>query len=253
MKLLNTLVLSSFTFTLMASETETVQDMSDPLAVYTQAGIGHTSNGLNIKLGQTFDTGHDHTMGMNVIELKGLMGDSVGWDDNKSNSIDSLRFRRFGADLTNGRGSQVDLNYHFQDEAGTISYSFIQALPSIGPLQLYPLAGAGAAIGNNVVADNGEVISGYSVPGTFTVLGVYGKLELTEKLWLNYNPMWMSTLSGSDTYKEHGIDGKSQVLAHEFAISYQINPRLNVRYFANWTEYNNYNDGEHRVEVNYQL
>ncbi len=54
-----------------------VQDMSDPLAVYTQAGLGYTDKGLNLKIGQTYDTGSDTTMGMNVVEVKGFAGDAV--------------------------------------------------------------------------------------------------------------------------------------------------------------------------------
>lgn len=233
--------------------TEAVQDMSDPLAVYTQVGMGYTDKGLNLKLGQTFDTGSDTTMGMHVLELKGGYGDALGARDYADDSIDSLRLRRFGVDLTNGRGSQVDFNYDFDSEAGSLSYSFIQAIPALGPLQLYPLAGVGAAFANNALGDNGETISGYTVPGTFAVVGAYGKLTLTDNIWLNYNPMYMSTLSGSDTYKEHAFADNDSILAHEFAASYQINPRLNVRYFAQWNEELSYRDGSHIVEFNYQL
>ena len=41
---------------------EQLQDMSDPLAVYTQAGFGITDKGANIKIGQTYKsvtTRHD--------------------------------------------------------------------------------------------------------------------------------------------------------------------------------------------------
>lgn len=233
--------------------TEAVQDMSDPLAVYTQVGMGYTDKGLNLKLGQTFDTGSDTTMGMHVLELKGGLGEALGTRDYADDSIDSLRLRRFGVDLTNGRGSQVDFNYDFDSEAGSLSYSFIQALPALGPLQLYPLAGVGAAFANNAIGDNGEAISGYSVPGTFALIGTYGKLNLTDDIWLNYNPMYMSTLSGSETYKNHAFAGNDSILAHEFAASYQINPRLNLRYFAQWNENLSYRDGSHIVEFNYQL
>ena len=43
----------------MASEEKDVQDMSDPLAVYTQVGGGLTDKGANFKFGQTYDTGSD--------------------------------------------------------------------------------------------------------------------------------------------------------------------------------------------------
>ena len=71
---------------------------------------------------------------------------------------------------------------------------------------------------------------------------------------LNYNPFYLSTLSGSNNYKDnaYGI-GNDSILLHEFAASYQINPRLNIRYFANWNENVDFSDGDHRIEFNYQL
>ena len=245
------LVLASASPSVFA-ETE-IQDMSDPLAVYTQLGAGYTDRGINFKLGQTFDTGNDATMGMNVFEVKGALGEALGFRDYANDSIDSVRFRRFEADLTNGRGMQIDMNYDFNNEVGSASYSFIQALPKFGPVQFYPLAGLGVSFANNAMGDNGEVVSGYSVPGTFGVVGTYTKIDVTDKIWLNYNPMWMTTLSGSDVYKEGGFAGESSVFAHEVAASYQFTPRFNVRYFANWTEYNSFKDGEHRIEFNYQI
>ncbi|SEG44232.1 hypothetical protein [Vibrio hangzhouensis] len=246
-------VLVSTNFVAIASEDSQVQDMSDPLAVYTQLGGGITDRGLNFKMGQTFDTGSETTMGMNVLEIKGALGETLGFRDDANDSVDSMRFRRFQADMTNGRGMQIDANYDFNAEAGSLSYSFIQALPKFGPVQFYPLAGVGVAFANNALGDNGEVISGYSVPGTFGLVGTYTKIEITDKIWLNYNPMWMTTLSGSTLYTEAGFNGESSVLAHEVAASYQFTPRFNVRYFANWTEYSQFKDGEHRIEFNYQI
>ncbi|GAB1621527.1 hypothetical protein AAOGI_15770 [Agarivorans albus] len=115
-----------------AGETDSVQDMSDPLAVYTQVGAGYTNTGLNLKLGQTFDTGEDTTMGMHVFEVKGILGDTLSSDENARDSVQSLRYRKFEADLTNGRGSQIDSNYDFENESGSISYSIIQSLSALG-------------------------------------------------------------------------------------------------------------------------
>ena len=235
------------------STQDEIQDMSDPLAVYTQVGGGITNKGLNAKLGQTYDTGDDNTMAMAVLEVKGIMGDTLGWDSKGRNSVDSIRLRNFDVDLTNGRGSQLDMSYDFDSEEGSVSYSFIQALPKMGAFSLYPLAGAGVAFGNNVMGDGGEKVSGYSVPGTFAVLGAYTKLDVTDKIWLNYNPMWLTSLSGSDVYTKTGFAGKGDILTHEFAASYQINPRLNIRYFANWNEHVDFGDGDHRIELNYQI
>ncbi|TOA32346.1 hypothetical protein CGK30_16335, partial [Vibrio parahaemolyticus] len=61
------------------------------------------------------------------------------------------------------------------------------------------------------------------------------------------------TLSGSSQYKDAYYAGEDNILTHEFALSYQINPRANIRYFANWNEHVNFGDGDHRIEFNYQF
>ncbi len=245
------------------TEEKEVQDMSDPLAVYTQAGFGVTNKGLNVKIGKTYDTGLDTKMGMNVIEIKGIAGEVAGWDSNsvRDDSIDSFRFRNFSVDMTNGRGSQIDVSYEVESETMDASYSFMQTLPKMGRVQFYPLAGIGVRVMNGDMVSNNanglgytiEDASGYSVPGTFGIVGTYSKIEVTDKIWLNYNPMWLTTVSGSDTFTDHGFAGESNILTHEFAASYQITPRANVRYFGNWNEHNNFGDGDHRVEFNYQF
>lgn len=237
----------------VADEVTDVQDMSDPLAVFTQLGAGVADRGINLKMGQTFDTGSDTTMGMNVLEVKGIYGDALGFRDNTVDSVDSVRLRHVNVDLINGRGAMLDADYNFNDEVGNLSYSLIQALPALGPVQFFPLAGAGVTLANNALGDDGQVISGYSMPGTFALVGTYSKIDITDKIWLNYNPMWLTSLSGSDVYKNHAFEGDSSVFRHEFAASYQFTPRFNVRYFANWTENTKFKDGEHRIEFNYQL
>ena len=242
-------------FAPLALAEEELEDMSDPLSVFTQVGLGATDKGVNLKIGKSYDTNDDTTAAMNVFEVKGFLGESLGFNDDSSlldNSIDSVRFRNFQVDLTNGRASQIDVNYDVDSESGTSSYSFIQALPTFGRLTLYPLAGAGVAFGNTVLED-GTKIGGYTIPGTFAVAGTYSKLEITDKIWFNYNPMWMTTLSGSDRFTEESMEGDSNVLNHEVSLSYQVSPRFNVRYFANWSENETYGDGEHRLEFNYQL
>ena len=249
-----------FSASTLAEENE-VQDMSDPTAVYTQAGIGLTNKGINVKIGDSYDTGNPDTMAMNVIEIKGIAGDTFGWDsgDVKDNSVDTLRFRNFSLNLTNGRGQQLDVNYnrkdsHLADENGNASYAIIQALPKVGLFNFYPLIGMGMEFGNNVIEDDGSIDSGYSIQGFNGLIGTYIKMAVTEKLWINYNPFYLSTLSGSDNYVDNAYgEGNDSVLTHEFATSYQFTPTFNIRYFANWSEYTDFEDGDHRVEVNYQL
>ncbi|MGF1697189.1 hypothetical protein L4C54_16090 [Vibrio lamellibrachiae] len=239
-----------------------IQDMSDPLAVFTQAGVGYTDKGINLKIGQTYDTGSDTTMGMNIIEVKGIAGEAVGWNGRGADdSIDSIRYRNFTVDLTNGRGAQVDVNMAFDKDLGaqgSASYSFIQALPKMGPVNLYPLAGMGMAFGeelpNSSNGSDAQLQDRWDIHGTFYVVGLYGKVEITDNIWLNYNPMYMGSVSGSDDYKANafGIDS-GEILLHEAVVSYQINPRSNVRYYANWNENNRYQTGDHKIEYNYQF
>lgn len=238
-----------------AEDDEPLQDMSDPLAVYTQGGVGLTDKGINFKVGQSYDTGNPETMGMNLIELKGALGGSLGWagSSQRNDAVDSMRFRNFGVNLKNGRGSQTDITYDFNHESGSMTYSLLQSLPKMGRFNLYPLAGVGLAFANNALQDDGTIASGYTFPGTLAVLGMYGKFTITDKIWLNYNPIWTTSLSGSDNFKDYGFEGDSSVFAHEFIVSYQLNKRSNIRLFANWSENISIGDGDHRVEYNYQF
>nr|WP_023602925.1 hypothetical protein [Aliivibrio logei] len=248
------LLISLPLFSLSCIAEETPQDMSDPLAVYTQAGFGITDKGINLKIGQTYDTGNADTAAMNIIEIKGIAGEQLGLrdaDDYSSvdDSIDSFRFRNFSANMKNGSGRQIDMSYDVETETLTSSYSILQALPQIGIFSFFPLAGVGVTVQNDQTG-----VSGYSIPGTFALVGMYTKAQLTDKIWINYNPMYMSALSGSDTYKEDAYgEGNGDILTHEFAISYQINARSNIRYFANWNEYTDISKGDHRIEYNYQF
>lgn len=238
-----------------------IQDMSDPLAIYTQAGFGVTDKGINLKVGQTYDTGDESTAAMNIIEVKGIFGDALGWrgESVTSDSIDSFRFRNFSTNLTNGRATQIDANYNLNpnlvaSESADVSYSLIQAFPPTGAFTFYPLAGVGVSIGKDAIEDDGSIDSGYSTMGVYALVGMYSKIKINDKIWLNYNPFWLTTIAGSDNYTDnyYGL-GKSHILTHEFAASYQINPRMNLRYFANFNENVDFMDGDHRIEFNYQL
>ncbi len=248
--------LASYQINSYAQNNDTgVQDMSDPLAVYTQAGFGITDKGINIKIGQSYRSNQPGIMAMNVIEMKGVGGELFNIRDNSNpiytnvdDSIDSFRLRNFQVEVVKGLGRQLDLNYDVDNDKLDVSYSFIKSLPKFGILQLYPLVGAGVTIANDFNDDKG-----YEIPGTFTVVGMYSKLDLTDKIWINYNPMYMHTLSGSDKYKNDYYAGDNNILTHEFAVSYQINLRTNIRYFANWNEHVSFADGDHRIEFNYQF
>lgn len=181
-------IISGLSFSAFAEDIKEYEDMSDPLAVYSQAGFGVTDKGLNLKYGQTYDPKEENTMGMNIIEVKGIYGEALGWSGNsqRDNSIDSLRFRNFEVNTENGRGSQIDLNYSVESQALDASYSFIQALPKYHGFQVFPLAGAGVRVlngeitghaANNLGYEVDQQNIGYTIPGTFGVIGAYSKFE----------------------------------------------------------------------------
>ncbi|WP_062261150.1 hypothetical protein [Endozoicomonas arenosclerae] len=233
----------------IATSANEVQDMSDPLAVYTQTGAGVTNKGMNIKVGLAYDTGTVDSMAMNIIEIKGLGADLLGLDGD--DSLDSLRFRNFKLVTTNGRGTQIDINWNFDTGSGNASYSFIQALPAMVAVQLYPLAGIGLTVSDSAEirgqqSDIGSV--GYAMPSTYAVIGTYAKITLTEKVWLNYNPMYISTLNDNE-YMSDRMDG----FHHELVASYQMNPYQNVRLFGNYSATEVNDSWDWRVEFNHQF
>jgi hypothetical protein len=238
-----------------SNTTEELKDMSDPLAVYTRGGVGITNRGLNIKIGIQYNTDDANVNVMNVFEIKGIGGEGIGWDGpyERSNSVDSLRYRNFSVDKTNGRGTQIDVTYDLHSESGVVSYSLLQGLPKWKNFNLYPLAGVGLAYANNALQDDGSIQSGLSVPGALAVVGMYGKYTVNDKIWLNYNPFWTVGLVGSDLFMDHGFEGHSSVLTHEATVSYKLTPRSNVRYYGNWSQYIDLKDGAHRIEYNYQF
>ncbi|MGR5094094.1 hypothetical protein ACPV5O_15295 [Vibrio maritimus] len=227
---------------------EDYQDMSDPLAVYSQAGVGVTNKGLNFKFGQAYDTNNESTMAMHVLEAKGLAADTLGLKGN--DSFDSLRYRHFNVNMQNGIGSQVDINWDFNQKLGSASYSMIQALPAMGAIQLYPLAGIGvniADVDSALLVDEREPFGsiGYAIPSSFGLLGFYSKIEISDQVWLNYNPMYTTQLGG--------VEALSSLYGwqHEVAASYQIDTQSNIRAFWNFGEAINGTD--FRVEYNYQF
>ncbi|GAL25797.1 hypothetical protein JCM19239_4284 [Vibrio variabilis] len=68
MKKLSILAVATTLIPAIGYASQEVQDMSDPLAVYTQVGAGSTNKGLNFKLGQVYDTGNEATKGCTSLK-----------------------------------------------------------------------------------------------------------------------------------------------------------------------------------------
>lgn len=240
------------------AQSSEVKDMSDPLAVYTSVGIGAATYGMYLFLGKTYNASTPGVQGMNILEFKGWAGDTIGWDrtSKKDSNLDSIRFRNFEVELAKGRGSQIDFDYNVDQDSGYLSYSLIQAIPEFGPFFLYPLAGVGASITNQESIDSAGDISddGFKIPGLIYVIGMYAKIVITEKIWLNYNPTFFKTLTGSASFEDNAFGaGNSDILNHEFVASYQFTPRFNIRYFAGWSSELDIANGAHRVQLNFQI
>lgn len=244
-----------------AEEEREIQDMSDPLAVYTLVGGGWTNKGLYINLGKFYDPDIPNTMAMHQLEFQGLLGEQIGWDSNdvKDDSLDTIRYRNFKVNTENGRGAQIDLFLNlkesaFAEETVTASYGIIQALPKLWRFNFYPLAGAGVAAGHDVLEEDGDIDSGVSLGGVFGLVGMYSKFTITDKMWINFNPFYNIAAIGSSEYEDnaYGIDNRD-ILLWEAVLSYQFTPRFNLRAFSNWSDEVDYMDGDHRIEFNYQL
>ena len=235
--------------------TENLKDMSDPLAVYTRGGIGFSDRGINIKVGIQYDSGKENENVMNVFEFKGIGGDELGWagSDKRSDSMDSFRYRNFTLNKADARGTQIDITYDFHSDSGIASFSVLQGLPKWHGFNFYPLLGGGMAYAKDAIQDDGTTDSGYSLPGGLAVVGFYGKYTVNDKVWINYNPFWSVGLFGTDMFMDHGFEGDSSVLTHEATLSYKLNPRSNIRLYANWSENVDISDGAHRIEYNYQF
>jgi hypothetical protein len=223
----------------LAEETQ-LADMSDPLAVYNRAGAGITNNGINLKFGMEYQTPDANNQAMHVLEIKGIAGDSLGWSehDKRDDSIDAIRYRNFQLDRNDNRGTQIDLDWNFDTDTGSASYSFLQGTPKLGAFQFYPLAGAGLTVED-------EKEEGITIPGAFAVIGVYAKMNVSDSVWLNYNPMY-----------KMGVGGKLSdwgQLDHEITASYKLNQRQNVRFYANWDDDTDFKEGDFRIEFNHQF
>ncbi|MCJ2376879.1 hypothetical protein LNL84_08520 [Vibrio sp. ZSDZ34] len=214
--------------------------MSDPLAVYNRVGAGVTNNGLNLKFGLEYETPDNDKQSMHVIEVKGIAGESLGWSDHDKhdNSIDTFRYRNFLLDKQENRGTQIGIDWNFDTDMGSASYSFLQGTPKVGAFQFYPLAGAGVT-----VSDDKE--DGINVPGGFALIGVYAKATLSDNVWINYNPMYKIGIGGQ-------MSGWDQI-DHEVSVSYKIDERQNICFYANWSDETSFEDGDFRVEFNYQF
>ncbi|MFG1484913.1 hypothetical protein ABMA77_02530 [Halobacteriovorax sp. RZ-1] len=234
--------------------------MSDPLAVFTSVGFGATNRGLNAKFTLAYPSGEPGIASLNALEIKGFLGEELGWDrtSRKSNDIDTVRLRRFSVNGAKQTATQIDATYNFKgnnlaEQNISAAYSYVHGIPEFWNINLYPLGGVGLEIGKNAIEDDDTIDSGYSIMGINAVIGMFAKLAITKKIWLNYNPLWIVAISGSDRFENHAYGNKDNLLTHEFAIGYQINPQLNLRYFANWNNLIDYTDGDHRLEFNYQF
>jgi len=241
-----------------AQETENeVQDMSDPLAVFTQLGASYGTNGINLKLGKTLDTKSATDMSMILVEVKGLYGEHMKNEGSSAlhpeaanDGISELRFRKFDVDMTNGRGLSMDFIHNFDTNSGTASLGMIQALPKIGIWQAFPIIAAGVEYNDGSQRSETNESSGLHSDFVFASFTLYNKFQITETIWANYNPVYSQAIFGDDHYTDN-LKG-SNGLSHEFALSWQMTPKQNFRLWYNASQ-NQFEDGDFRLEYNQQF
>ncbi|GIU29499.1 hypothetical protein L2719_15540 [Shewanella schlegeliana] len=247
------LSISSIAF---AEENE-IQDMSDPLAVYTQLGASYGTNGINFKLGKTLDTGSATDMSMFLFEVKGLYGEHMKHQgasalapENANNGVSELRFRKFDVDMTTGRGISMDVIHNFNANSGTASVGMIQALPKVGVWQAFPIIAAGVEYNDGSKRSDTNEASGLHSDFVFASFTLYNKFLLTDTIWANYNPIYTQAIFGNEHYTEN-LKG-SNGLTHEFILSWQMTPTQNFRLWYNASQ-NQFADGDFRLEYNQQF
>lgn len=266
-KLASAVALSTLAATSFAADAEkdAPKDMSDPMAIYTSGGISYGTNGLNLKMMKTLDTGSATDLSALIVEVK-----DMNFHDNnenvrgkeRSSDPSELRLRKFDVDMTTGRGISYDIvqsldkaspdarakNPDALDRVGMASIGMMQALPLVkGVWTAYPILGAGLWYGED--RKKGIDLSGASL--NFTM---YNKFQVTDKIWLNWNLTYMQGIYGSTGFKNN-MNSADDSLSHEFIASYQIDPYNNLRLWYNNSQKNFSNDdtGETRLEFNHQF
>ena len=71
-KLSSAVALSTLAATSFAAESEAPKDMSDPMAIYTSGGISYGTNGINLKMMKTLDTGSATDLSALIVEVKDM-------------------------------------------------------------------------------------------------------------------------------------------------------------------------------------
>ncbi len=250
-KLTGALVMSGIAATSFAAETEKeVQDMSDPMAIYTSGGISYGTNGLNLKMMKTLDTGSKTDLSAIIVEIKDMDfaddGD-VRHGTERSSAPSNLRLRKFDVDMTTGRGISYDIMHNTDKDAGMLSVGVMQALPINSFWTAYPILGAGVWYAE-------DEQNGIDVPGVTLNLTMYNKFTVTDKIWLNWNLTYAEGIFGKEEFKDDR-NSASDSLVHEFIASYQIDPRNNLRLWHNTSQdkMNEDDTGETRLEFNHQF
>ncbi|WP_051303040.1 hypothetical protein [Psychromonas aquimarina] len=212
------------------AQPEEVADMSDPTAVYSSAGIGYSNKGANIKFGLQLPSKAENSAHMITVDVK--------------EGGDIIRGRYFNVNLKTGFAGSIDANYDTNTETAHVSFGALQTIPLSEKLTIYPGLYAGVMIGDDV--DEFGKVNGVSISAMTATAQMYSKYNITDKLWINLNPAYTTSLYGVET----------GVFDLETAVSYQITPRFNARLFHNNNmKVGNYNEELYesitRLEFNY--
>ncbi|MGC9461147.1 hypothetical protein [Vibrio genomosp. F10] len=195
-----------FTFNTFAEEVA-APDMSDPTAVYTSVGVGYGTSGYNAKIGLKLPSTSSNEANMLNLEVK--------------NGGDTFRGRFFNVDNSTGGAISVDAGYDRNSGVANISAGALTTLPLSENIVFYPGLYLGGMIGDRLNVDNHT--TGVDIKALTATGQLYTNFKLTDKLWLNVNPSFTTSL--------YGI--KTDTFDLEVAIGYQITPVFNARFYHN--------------------
>lgn len=242
--------------TLITAATLSTGAMANEYNIST--GVATGTDGLNFNV--ELDRNDDTAMSFYRLDAKGVYGEALGWnsDDNQDDSIDTLRVRMGEIHNDSKMGMYMDAEYDRDIERLDASAGIIGEIKT-KQLTIRPFATFGLVAQNTIESIGpAEVEAGYTIPGTYATVGAYTEYQVTERVSVQYNPLWKTAVSGKSHHTEHGfIDNKDKghgsILINEFAIAYKINTQVKLQYVAEWDQHTSLSDGEQMIELKYQF
>ncbi len=198
-------------------------DMSDPMAIYTNAGLSFGTGGIDMKLGLQIPSDGGFS---NMIILEGKGAFRKG----ESEEFASYRGRYFAGQQEGSLRFAVDVNYNAEADVALYNTGVFYTQPISSNLTIYP----GMMVGK--ATNGGTVAPGTEESTTIMTAMFYSRYTLSDKTWLTVNPTYTH-------YREEFGDVGRNNFSMEMGIGYQLNKKTNVRLWGG-------TDNEMKLQIN---